>query len=141
MMKYAFVDTDVVLDFMLDREPFSNDAALIFTMGEQQLIKNYISPLTFSNSYYILRKLASHNKVIDKLKQLASIVEISHMNKKTVQLALNSGFKDFEDALQNFSALQSDDKIDVIITRNVKDYKNSEFSVMTPETFIKTLMA
>lgn len=138
MKTQAFIDTDVVLDFLIDREPFSTQAALIFALGEAKKTRNIVSPLTFSNCYYILRKLASHDKVVDKLKQFASIVEICRVNKQTIQLALNSGFKDFEDAIQNFSAIQIG-QVDVLITRNTKDYKTSKLSVMEPETFLKTL--
>lgn len=137
-MKYAvFIDTDVVLDFLLDREPFASYASIIFTYSERNKIKAYISPLTISNCYYILRKLASHNKVIDTLQKLLLVTNITTISKKDVVSALNSNFKDLEDALQHFSAI-SHSKIDVILTRNLKDYKNSEIPAMTPETYLKT---
>ena len=67
---------------------------------------------------------------------LTSIVDIATIDKKTVLNALNSEFKDFEDALQNFSAINESD-IQVIITRNIKDYKTSSLAVMTPENYLK----
>lgn len=87
-----------------------------------------------------MRKLASHDKVIKKLQQLISITDITRLNKQTIELAINSNFKDFEDAIQNFSAIQLE-KIDVIVTRNIKDYSNSDLAVMTPETYLKTIIA
>jgi len=66
-----------------------------------------------------------------------NILQVSMINKETVLDALNSDFKDFEDALQNFSA-QNEKEINVIITRNIKDYKSSKLSVMTPETYLKS---
>lgn len=137
MKQTIFIDTDVVLDFLLDREPFSTFASVIFSQSEANQINAYISPLTISNCYYILRKLASHNKVIKNLQKLLLITKITSISKQDVVLALNSNFTDLEDALQHFSAI-SHTKVDVILTRNLKDYKNSEVPVMTPETYLKT---
>lgn len=95
-----------------------------------------ISFLTDSHVYYLLKQTAKHEKVIDKLNQLLLITEVLSMDKEVVKNALNSGFKDFEDARQNSYASRHGD-IDVIITRNVKDYKNSEIGVLTPETYLK----
>ena len=89
-----------------------------------------------SNVYYLLRKTAKHDKVIENLKKLLSFINIAIINKETVLEALNSEFKDFEDALQNFSA-KNNDEIKLIITRNIKDYKSSNLSVMTPEVYLK----
>jgi predicted nucleic acid-binding protein len=136
MKPSIFIDTDVVLDFLLNREPFSTFASIIFTLSEQGKINAYISPLTINNCYYILRKLASHKKVINNLQKLLIITNITSISKQDVVLALNSNFNDLEDALQHFSAI-SHSKIDVILTRNIKDYKNSEVPVMTPETYLK----
>jgi predicted nucleic acid-binding protein len=137
MKPSIFMDTDVVLDFLLDREPFSSYASVIFTHSEENKNQTYISPLTVSNCYYILRRLASHNKVIDNLQKLLVITNITSISKKDVVLALNSKFRDLEDALQHYGAI-SHAKIDVILTRNIKDYKHSEIPVMTPETYLKT---
>ena len=91
-----------------------------------------------SNVYYLLRKTAKHEKIIESLKTLLNIIDIALINKETVLNALNSDFKDFEDALQNFSA-QNQTEISVIVTRNIKDYKTSTLSVMTPENYLKAL--
>lgn len=136
MKPSIFIDTDVVLDFLLNREPFSTFAAIIFTQSEQGKINAYISPLTISNCYNILRKLASHKKVIMNLQKLLIITNIASISKQDVIHALNSKFSDLEDALQHFSAI-SHSKIDVILTSNIKDYKNSAVPVMTPEAYLK----
>lgn len=136
MKQSIFIDTDVVLDFLLNREPYSTFASIVFTLSEQNKITAYISPLTISNCYYILRKLASHKKVINSLQKLLIITNITSISKQDVVLALNSKFNDLEDAMQHFSAI-SHSKIDVILTRNIKDYKNSEVPVMPPETYLK----
>ena len=137
MKQSIFIDTDVVLDFLLGREPISSFASIIFSLSEEKKIKAYISPLTISNSYYILRKIAGHAKVVKNLQKLLLITNITSISKQDVALAVNSNFKDLEDALQHFSAI-SHAKVDVIITRNIKDYKKSEVPVMSPETYLKT---
>lgn len=140
MKQLLFLDTVVVLDFLAGRQPFASNVAKVFTLGVERKVQLFISPLTFSNCYYILRKVAKHEKVIEKLLELLEIVDVIKMNKRNVERALKSDFKDFEDALQHYSAFENE-KIDVILTRNLKDYKNSEIAVMSPETFVKTFRA
>lgn len=136
MKQSIFIDTDVVLDFLLNRAPYSSYASIILSLSEEKKIKVYISPLTISNCYYILRKIASHARVIKHLQKLLLITNITSISRQDVALALNSNFKDLEDALQYYSAI-SHAKVDVLLTGNVKDYKNSELPVMTPETYLK----
>jgi predicted nucleic acid-binding protein len=138
-MTKILIDTDVVLDFFLDREPFSSDAAKIFSLCETRKIKGFITPVILSNTYYLLRKFASHEKVIAKLKLLVSIVDILQIDKKAIAGALESSFKDFEDAIQNYSAELSGD-ISTIITRNTKDYKESKLAIYTPPNFIELMV-
>jgi Na+-transporting NADH:ubiquinone oxidoreductase subunit NqrC len=99
-------------------------------------IEGYITPVILSNVYYLLRKTAKHELVIDKLRQLMTILNVLVIDKNSIMQAMNSGFKDFEDALQNFAA-ESADNISVILTRNTKDFKNSKLGVMTPESYVK----
>jgi predicted nucleic acid-binding protein len=132
----AFVDTDVILDFMIAREPFALDAARIFSLSEKKQIAICTTGLVFSNAYYILRKLGSHKKVLEKLAQMARLIEIIGLPKTAVEMALDSEFSDFEDALQYYAALSENVKI--IITRNTKDYKHSELAVLTPDQYLKS---
>jgi predicted nucleic acid-binding protein len=136
-MKRTLIDSDVILDFFFDRKPFSEFAAKIFSLCESNKIQGFVTPVIYNNVYYLLRQTARHEKVIEKLTQLLSITDVLSMDRTIVHQALTSGFKDFEDALQNFSAI-NDGTIDVILTRNVKDFKLSEIGVMTPENFLKT---
>ncbi|HEY8659829.1 MAG TPA: PIN domain-containing protein [Hanamia sp.] len=138
-MDKILIDTDVILDFFFDRKPFSDDAAMILSWCEMKKIQGFVTPVIISNSYYLLKKNATHAKVIEKLKKLISIVDILLMDKEVVINALNSGFPDFEDALQNFSAIRSK-KIDLIITRNLKDYNKSDLVVFTPEAYLKNII-
>ena len=139
-MKRILIDTDVILDFFFDREPFSEFAAKIFSLCESNKIQGFVTPVIYNNVYYLLRQTARHKKVIEKLTQLLSITGVLLMDRNVVHQALTSGFKDFEDALQNFSAI-NDGTIEVIITRNVKDFKQSEIGVLTPENFLKSFNA
>ena len=135
-MNKAFIDTDVILDFMMAREPFALDAARVLSLSENKEVLVCTSGLVFSNAYYVLRKLGSHNKVIEKLTQLSRIIEIIGLSKDAVMQALVSDFSDFEDALQHYAALAGGVK--VIITRNTKDYKNSHLAVLTPDQYLKS---
>ena len=137
-MKRILLDADVILDFFFDRKPFSDFASVVFSLCEKNSVKGFVTPVTYSNVYYLLRQTARHEKVIEKLTQLLSITEVLAMDRNVVKHALNSGSKDFEDALQHFSAYQ-EKGIEAIITRNVRDYKLSEIAVLTPENFLATL--
>lgn len=137
-MKNILLDTDVILDFFFDRKPHSDFAELALSYCESGLLKGYITPVICSNLYYLLRQNSRHEKVIEKLTVLMSFLDVIQMDKETVITALNSKFKDFEDALQNYAATDQGD-IDAIITRNVKDYKNSDIGILTPENLIKQL--
>ena len=139
-MQKVLIDTDVILDFFFDRKPFSDNAAQILALCESNKITGFITSVIISNVYYLLRQTATHEKVIEKLVQLTSITEVLTIDKTIIIKALNSSFKDFEDALQNFTA-EISGEIDLIITRNVKDFKNSSLGILTPENYLKTLNA
>ena len=136
-MENVFIDTDVIVDFLTDRKPFSLESAKIFSLIDQKKIKGCVSSLSFSNLYYVLRKFGTHKKVISSLQDLSELVDILKVDSDIVKSALNLDFKDFEDSIQYFAA-QEHKKVDCIITRNIKDYKDSSLPVMTPETFLVT---
>lgn len=135
-MEKVLIDTDVLLDFFFDRKPFSEYSAEILNLCAEKEIKGYTTPVIISNVYYLLRKAGKHQIVIDKIKQLLNIIDIVKIDKNAVLRALNSDFKDFEDALQNFTALENGE-IKFILTRNLKDFKKSELAILTPETYLK----
>ena len=135
-MTDLFIDTDVIIDFLIDRKPYSREAAIIFTLIENKKLKGYVSSLTFSNLYYVLRKFESHSKVISQLDSISGILTILKVDRQTIKDAIKSRFTDFEDSIQYYCALDNK-RIDVLITRNAKDYKNSEIPVITPADFLK----
>ena len=130
MIEKVFVDSDVILDVALAREPFFSSSKMVLAMAENNISSNCVA-----NLYYILRKIggdAKSRKFISNIVKYMNVIEINHNN---VLEALKSSFSDFEDALQYFSALENDCKC--IITRNVLDYKKSKIKIMLPEEFIK----
>ena len=135
-MDNVLVDTDVILDSFFDREPFSEFSTEILNLCEQKKLNGFTTPVIISNVYYLLRKSAKHQIIIEKIKQLLTIIDIVKMDKNVVLSALNSEFKDFEDALQNFSAIENGN-IKIILTRNIKDFSKSKLAVLTPETYLK----
>lgn len=124
------------MDFFFDRKPYAEYSAEILNLCADKKIKGYTIPVIITNVYYLLRKTAKHNIVIEKIKLLLTIIDVIKMDKNAVLNALNSEFKDFEDALQNFSAIENGE-IKIILTRNLKDFKKSELAVFTPETYLK----
>jgi len=135
-MKRILIDTDVILDLFFDREPFSENAAKVLSLCEKKAVIGFVTPVIISNVYYLLSQKAKQEKVIEKLKILVTILEVLVIDKNTITVALNSEFKDFEDALQNYSA-ELNGEIDMIITRNTKDYKKSKLGIINPENFLK----
>jgi len=136
-MDKVLIDTDVILDFFFDRQPFSENAAKVFSLCELKKIQGFVTPVICSNVYYLLRRTAKHDLVIEKLNLLLSFTDVIMMDRNVIISALSSKFMDFEDALQNYSAMSAG-TIDAILTRNIKDFKNSELAVFTPDDYLKT---
>ena len=137
-MEKVLIDSDVILDFFFDRKPFSEDASKLLILCENGQISGFVTAIMLSNIHYLLRKTAKNEKVVEKLKMLLKIIDVIITDRKSIEDALNSEFRDFEDALQNFSA-QNTNEIKVIVTRNTKDYKTSKLSIMNPETYLKAI--
>ena len=131
-----FVDSEVVIDFFTDREPYANPASELFELNEQRKVKLYLSAVSINNIYYIVRKFLGHKKTLEVVETLTEMTEIVGTTKKEIIQALKNDFTDFEDAVQYSSALTIKD-LDVIITRNIKDYRSSSIAVMTPLSFLK----
>ena len=138
-MKQVFIDTNVIIDFLADREPFSKYVALLFQLAKENKIKIFVSAISFNNTYYILRKVTSNNRAISLISEIEGYVGIQETNRIIIQKAIKSDFNDFEDAIQYYSAVELG-VIDIITTRDVKDFKKSELPVLSPETTIKFLL-
>lgn len=136
-MKKILIDTNIVLDFALRREPFGEQAKdLILSFGNRNL-KVYITASSVTDIYYILNKIKGQEFAINFLKNFISIVRVAGVDEEIITEALNSKMKDFEDAVQTETANFND--IDIIIIRDKKDYQNSGLQVFSPTEFINEL--
>lgn len=136
-MRKLFIDTNIVLDLLAKRPDYAS-AAKLFTLADQGKLELSVSSLTFANTHYILVKHEGKEKTLKILRDLELIVTIIDLSGKIVRLALNDkDFTDFEDGLQYYSALENG--MEVIITRNQKDFKHSKIPVMNADQFLKTL--
>ena len=138
-MTRAFVDTNFVLDLLLQREPFFSDASSLFSMADNERVILSVSSLTLAKSHYIITKgglsPVKAKSVISDLKLLLTILPL---NDRVLTLALNDQtFSDFEDGIQYFTALENDQ--DLIISRNLKDFKASQIPVMNSHSFIRSV--
>jgi predicted nucleic acid-binding protein len=132
-----FWDTNVMLDFLGERDPFYISSAKIATLADKRKIKIIASALSYATISYFLIKYEGIEKTKDKLRKFKVISEICELDKLIIEKGLNSDFSDFEDSLQYFSALRTE--CDILITRNGKDFKKSQIPVMTPDEFLNSI--
>ena len=134
-MKEILIDTNIVIDLLAKREPYYTNAAKLFSLADKKIIKLSVSSLTFANTNYMLLKLKTPDEVKSILRKFKLLVNVLPLDDKVVNLALNdTDFKDFEDSLHYFSAIENDQEI--IITRNLRDFRKSKIPIMTAEQFL-----
>lgn len=136
-MEKVFVDSDIVLDLLSARQPHYKFAAELFSLADQNSIKVYISSLTFANVNYILSKQLSPVQARKMLLTFKTIVNVLAVNDKIIELALLSKFHDFEDAIQYNTAIEN--SITTLLTRNLKDYKKAEITILTAQQYLKAI--
>ncbi len=137
-MKKLFLDTNIVIDLLAKREPFYAEAAMLFTLADKQKIRLNVSALTFANTNYILLKEKKPEDAKQILRKLKLLVQVLSLDEKIVALSLNDNeFKDYEDSLQYFTALENG--VDAIITRNLKDFQKAKLPVMTAAQYLKSI--
>ena len=137
MKDRLFLDTNVVLDLLGEREQFYNSAAKIATLADKGEIELIISALSYSTVYYLLSRFEDKEVVKEKIRKFKVIAVTSDLTDKIVDKGLSSKFSDFEDALQYYCAIKMDCKI--LITRNARDFKESEIPVLTPDEYLNSL--
>lgn len=134
-MKKILIDTNIVIDLLSKRKDFYDDAADLFSQADKKELNLTISSLTFANTNYILTKLKSAKEAREILRKFKVLLELLSLDDKITELALSDeSFPDFEDGLQYYSAIEND--VDIIITRNKKDFKNSRLPVLTAKEYL-----
>jgi predicted nucleic acid-binding protein len=134
-----FIDTDVILDIVLQREGFYQNSYSLFKLAEDGNILLYTSSSVIMNVQYLGCKFIGKKNAIEGIKYLINFFEILDCNKKVLLKAYNTKCKDFEDAVQYFTAINSE-SVSCFISRNIKDYKEIEeklLPVLTPIQFLK----
>lgn len=132
-----FLDTNVALDHLADRQPFAEYAHRIFGLAEKREIVLCAASLSFTNLYYILRKLTGHAEAIAMLGKLKLLVHVTAVGENEIQSAVDSAFRDFEDAVQYFAA-KAEGGVTTIVTRNKDDFRGNEIAVLSPEEYLAT---
>jgi predicted nucleic acid-binding protein len=137
-MKHVFMDTNVVIDFLSNRHPFAIDAARLFDLSVNGKIRIYITAVSYNNIYYILRQSLTHSATIKLLAELSDLTEVADVTTNIIRESLKADFKDYEDAIQYYCALNIAD-IDFIVTQNTKDFKKSRLPILTPTEALSSL--
>jgi predicted nucleic acid-binding protein len=134
-LEKVFIDTDIALDLLGQRDPHYSPAALLFTLADKGKIEINISSLSFSNLNYLLARQYNSYESRRILISFKVLVKVLPVDDKIIELALSSKFQDFEDAIQYFTAIENG--INVLLTRNIKDYKLAAIAILTAEDFLK----
>ena len=129
-MKHIFLDTNVLIDFLAARKPFSMEAAKLFNYSFKKKVTIYVAAVSYNNIYYILRQSCTHAETIKILTELQEWTEAVDVSKDVIRKSLKSEFKDFEDAIQ-YNCAKAVSKIDCIVTRDTKDFKTSSLPILT----------
>lgn len=135
-MKVLF-DTNVVLDVLLDRESFADDAALLLAKVEQSEISGFICATTVTTIHYLATKTLGPKAAAKHIKELLSLFAIAPVNRVVVEDAVAAKFADFEDAVLWAAASHAGAKY--IVTRNIGDFKNAILPVFEPREFLNAL--
>ncbi len=133
-MKKLLLDTNILIDLLARREPFYKEAAALFLKGERNSVLLSVSSLTMINTHYILRKQLKEQHVRGVLRDMRQIINVLPVDRKIIDLALDSSLLDYEDAIQYQSALEFGQEM--IITRNLKHFKGCSIPVMTAGQFL-----
>lgn len=137
MKRRLFLDTNVILDLLGEREPYYDSIAKLVTLGDKNVLTLIVSPISFATINYFLSKFESAQIAKEKLRKFKIICEVCKIDEHIIEKGLNSSFADFEDALQYFSAV--DANCEIIITRNNKDFKQSLLPVMTAAEYLHSI--
>lgn len=134
-MNSVLVDTNIVIDLLAKRKGFYDEAAELFSLSDKKKVRFVISSLIFANTNYVLSNQKTAKEAREILRKFKVLVEIVNLDDKITELALSDDdFLDFENGLQYYSALENN--VDIILTRNKKDFKNSKIPVLTAKEYL-----
>lgn len=133
-----FVDTNILVDLIADRKPYSKFALEIFTKAEEKKIKLFTSSHSIATTHYLLKKYREEKELREILNDLMGFMQVISVDADIIKKGLRSKHKDFEDAIQILSA-SSIVKMDFIVTRNIKDFRDSEIPVLSPDELVKRI--
>ena len=131
------LDTNIILDVALERQPFFDESEQVLSFVEQGDVEGYISGSTFSDLYYIMRKAKGRGPTLEFLRYISTFCQVATVDNSVISMALTSTFKDFEDAIQHSSAIVN--QIDAIVTRNPRDFPVTAPRIVTPDQLIQEL--
>lgn len=133
----VILDTNVVLDVLLARQPFALAAAKIFALAEQSRIQAWVCATTVTTIDYLLSQSLSRKKAREAIRRLLAILDVALVNRSVLERALASPMQDFEDAvLAEAGALAG---VRIIVTRNTRDFSRASLSALTPHEFLVQL--
>ena len=133
----VLLDTDVILDFLLVREPFFEAASELLELNAHGIFDAYVSGITPINVFYLGRKVVGAPKIRKGIARLLTLVRICNVTKKSLEQALGLPFADYEDAVQH--AVATGNGLEAIVTRNLRDYKQATLPIFSPSDFLKKL--
>ena len=131
-MTRVFLDTNILVDLIADRKPFSKHAIEIFKSAEERKTQLFTSSHSIATAHYLLKKYVEEKDLRDILSNLLEFLDVIPVDLDVLKKGLRSNHKDFEDAIQIICA-SSISGIDFIVTRNTKDFKTSNIAVLTPD--------
>ena len=134
-MDMLFIDCNILLDWLIDRPPFSLPAERLMSLVEKKHVVGVVSPLALSNTYYILRKQTSKQIANEFLNDCKTLFELIELSPNATLQAIEKKFKDFEDDLHYYTAISA--KLDYIITRNKGDFLKERIKVCTADEYLK----
>ncbi len=128
----VFLDTNILVDLIADRKPFSKYAVEIFSKAEAKEIQLFVSSHSVATTHYLLKKYLGAKGLREVIYNLLDYLTVVPVDVDVIKKGLRSKHKDFEDSIQILCA-SSIEKLDYIVTRNIKDFKQSELPVITPD--------
>lgn len=133
----VLLDTNIIVDDALEREPFWEASEQVLLLVEQRQVEGYVSASTFGDLYYIIRRGRGRDWTLNYLRRLITFCQIAIVNEAVIRMALTANFRDFEDAIQYSTAVVNN--LDGIVTRNPQDFPVTTPSILTPELLIQEL--